>query len=268
MIVSRINLNNKRDTASNGELSTECQLMLFHIPMIFTENGIENHIKKRSAVIYANGFPKYFRSESGQGIKYDLIGFRMSGTDRQYIESLGIKMNSPIEINDDFVLSGLMKSMSAHAMVKSMHHREFAELTMKLIFIALGEFANINAPDQYSEIPRYFELKAIRDAIYEDPAYKWSVEEICEDMGISRAYFHRLYQQAFGVTCGQDIIESRLIQASELLRSTELSINEISEICGYETDGYFIKQFKKHKGSTPVEYRRKIHAEYIHNERK
>ncbi|HOC33408.1 MAG TPA: AraC family transcriptional regulator, partial [Ruminococcus flavefaciens] len=106
-------------------------------------------------------------------------------------------------------------------------------------------------------IPRYNELKAIRDAIYDEPMTHWSAEEISEDMGISRPYFHRLYLSAFGVTCRQDIIESRLIYASELLRTTDMSISAVAETCGYDSDAYFMRQFKQHKGCTPSEYRRR-----------
>jgi AraC-like DNA-binding protein len=81
---------------------------------------------------------------------------------------------------------------------------------------------------------------------------------MCEDMQISRTYFHRLYFEAFGVTFRQDIIESRLIHASELLKNTDLSVTAISETCGYDSESYFMRQFKQHKGCTPSEYRRRV----------
>ena len=159
--------------------------------------------------------------------------------------------------DDDFVISGLLKIMSANSVRKSRQHSEFMELSMKMLLIALSEAANNEIHEKYMDIPRYGELKAIRDAIYDDPVNHWSAEDISEDMGISRPYFHRLYQAAFGVTCLQDIIESRLIYAAELLRNTNLSVSEIAEKCGYDSDAYFMRQFKQHKGCTPSEYRRR-----------
>ena len=261
MKINRINLNCRRSTASYGEISTECQLMFFRIPMIFTYDGMEKRINSCSAVIYTNGYQKYFRSAGGLGIKYDVIGFRMSSADRQYAESMGISMNTPIEIPDDYVISALLKTMSAHSVSKSRQHSEFMELSMRLIVIALCEAIHNEIPDKYVDIPRYSELKAVREAIYDEPVNHWSAEEISEDMGISRPYFHRLYQEAFGVTCRQDIIESRLIYAAELLRTTEMSVSEIAEKCGYDSDAYFMRQFKQHKGCTPSEYRRASSAD-------
>ncbi|MDE5862025.1 MAG: AraC family transcriptional regulator [Ruminococcus sp.] len=89
------------------------------------------------------------------------------------------------------------------------------------------------------------------------PSKTWSVEEICYNMNISRTYFHRLYKLAFGVTYIQDVIENRLKYACELLKNTDLSISEIAEKCGYETDSYFMRQFRQYRNCTPSEYRRK-----------
>ncbi len=261
MKINRINLNCRRNTAAYGEISTECQLMVFRIPMIFTFDSMEKRINGCSAIIYTNGYQKYFRSAGGLGIKYDMISFRMSAADRQYAESMGIIMNTPIEIADDYVISGLLRTMAAHSVSKNRHHSEFMELSMRLIVIALSEAVRCESPDKYVDIPRYGELKAVREAIYDDPVNHWSAEEISEDMGISRPYFHRLYQEAFGVTCRQDIIESRLIYAAELLRTTEMSVSEVAEKCGYDSDAYFMRQFKQHKGCTPSEYRRASSAE-------
>ncbi|MBU5305822.1 AraC family transcriptional regulator [Eubacterium callanderi] len=44
--------------------------------------------------------------------------------------------------------------------------------------------------------------------------------------------------------------------ACYLLKSTNLSISEISVKTGFEDANYFSRQFKKHTGLTPKEYRK------------
>ena len=46
-----------------------------------------------------------------------------------------------------------------------------------------------------------------------------------------------------------------------MLRNTENSVAQIAELCGYDSESYFMRQFKLHKGCTPTEYRRRIRAE-------
>lgn len=108
-----------------------------------------------------------------------------------------------------------------------------------------------------SDIPHYNRLKAIRKAIIAEPMKQWSVDDICYNLNISRTYFHRLYREAFGITCIQDVIRNRINYACNLLKDTDLSVNEIAEKSGYDSDSYFMKQFRQCKNCTPSEYRRK-----------
>ena len=48
----------------------------------------------------------------------------------------------------------------------------------------------------------------------------------------------------------------RMKNAQELLEQTDLQINVIAKICGYEDALYFAQAFKKHIGTTPSEYRK------------
>lgn len=257
MKVIKIALNNKRDSAVSNERIIDCQLLYFRTPAIFSIKGRDITIDGRSVMICSKGSHRSFRPSSSKGVRYDIITLNMNSSDKQYADSMNIPFDQPIALSDDYVVSAMLRTMSSHIMHKSLYQSEFMELSMRLILIAISENCHRLPSDKLETVPRYSELKALRDAIYDDPMNHWSAEEISEDMGISRPYFHRLYQAAFGVTCRQDIIESRLIYASELLRTTDMSVSAVAETCGYDSDAYFMRQFKQHKGCTPSEYRRR-----------
>ncbi len=67
---------------------------------------------------------------------------------------------------------------------------------------------------------------------------------------------HKIYQSAFGTTCTQDVIASRIACSKRLLETTEDPITTVSQLSGFETDVYFMRQFKRHVGMTPTAYRR------------
>lgn len=257
MKVTKIFLNIKRDSAVSGEISMDYQLLYFRTPVIFSLKGREIASEGRTAMICTSGSHRSFRPSSSKGIRYDMVSLKMNSSDRQYAESMNIPFDQPIKLSDDYVISVMLRSMSSHSMHKSLYQSEFMELSMRLILIALSENCHKLPPDKLETVPRYSELKALREAIFDDPMNHWSADEMSEDLGISRPYFHKLYHQAFGVTCHQDIIESRLIYASELLKNTDMSVSAVAETCGYDSDAYFMRQFKKHKGCTPSEYRRR-----------
>ncbi len=53
----------------------------------------------------------------------------------------------------------------------------------------------------------------------------------------------------------------RMIRAKKLLRATELTIEEISRRCGYETTAHFYRMFKGLTGSTPKSYRKRRYSD-------
>ena len=72
----------------------------------------------------------------------------------------------------------------------------------------------------------------------------------------SRAYFQRLYKREFGVSVMKDVITARIALARRLLVTDRSSVAEIAVMCGYESEIYFMQQFKKETGMTPTQYRK------------
>lgn len=106
------------------------------------------------------------------------------------------------------------------------------------------------------KIPHYERLSALRREIYMYPAESWRIQEICNKLNISRPYFHKIYLSAFETTCTQDVIKARIAYSKRLLKNSDAAVSEISQQCGFETDVYFMRQFKRHVGMTPTAYRR------------
>ncbi|MFC5528209.1 helix-turn-helix domain-containing protein [Cohnella yongneupensis] len=74
--------------------------------------------------------------------------------------------------------------------------------------------------------------------------------------GISIRHFHRLFNQAMGVTFTRYVQNLRIELGCELLRTTRLSVSEIAERTGYQDKGFFVRLFKMRTGQTPRSYRK------------
>ncbi len=254
MKINKINLNCRKNSYSGIERNPHFTFFLFRSPTVFTSDGESKTFTGSSAIILSNGFRQEIRPINKNSLKYDYVNFQTSSADRQYIVSMNIPIDVPVEITDDFVISSTLKSMKSAFLTKGRHYAEFMELSMKIIFISLSEM--FSAKPDIPSIPKYSELKALRNSIFEEPMKEWSADEICYNMAISHTYFHRLYYTAFGTTYRQDVIYSRILYACELLKNTDLSISEIAEKCGYDSDSYFMRQFRQHTSYTPSEYRK------------
>lgn len=73
---------------------------------------------------------------------------------------------------------------------------------------------------------------------------------------LNPSYFSTLFKKELGINFNDFLIECRLNEARELLRTTTLSVSKIAEGIGYSDAKYFSKLFVKVVGMKPTEYRR------------
>lgn len=101
-------------------------------------------------------------------------------------------------------------------------------------------------------------LTQLRTLIFTAPNDIPDIDEMAAELKMSRSGFQHLYKRMFGVSIMTDVIRGRIDRAKRLLSSTNLTIKEIAERCGYESEYNFMKQFKTKTGQTPTEYRKRL----------
>lgn len=92
--------------------------------------------------------------------------------------------------------------------------------------------------------------------IHDQPQQEWTLEQMAQTAGMSRTGFSELFKELTGQTPVRYLAEWRMLQASELLRTTDLSVISIAEQCGYTSDVSFRKAFKSITGQAPGAVRR------------
>lgn len=80
-------------------------------------------------------------------------------------------------------------------------------------------------------------------------------ERLARSLGVSYINFRRRFRQQTCVSPAQFQISIRLNRAQDLLSSTDLSVSEIAERCGFGTVHYFSRHFCQKMGLTPSAYR-------------
>ncbi|MCC2684792.1 MAG: yesS [Paenibacillaceae bacterium] len=68
--------------------------------------------------------------------------------------------------------------------------------------------------------------------------------------------FSRLFHRTTGLTAMQYLTKVRLEKSMELLRNTDMTLQEIALATGYSYDNYFNKVFRKSTGLSPGQFRR------------
>lgn len=74
----------------------------------------------------------------------------------------------------------------------------------------------------------------------------------------SEAHFMSFFKQTVGISCVEYIIQLRLRVATDLLKTTDLSISDIAFESGFHNLSNFNRKFKSYYHITPREYRRQL----------
>lgn len=82
-----------------------------------------------------------------------------------------------------------------------------------------------------------------------------STNKLSKEFCISLGYLSASYKKEHGITISKYIIQKRLNYAQKLLRETDFSVGEISELCGFNNISYFMRLFKSRHHITPTQYR-------------
>jgi YesN/AraC family two-component response regulator len=98
-------------------------------------------------------------------------------------------------------------------------------------------------------------LKKAREYIRAHYHENISLTSLAEYLNVSEAYISRLFTKEIGESFINYVTTLRIAKAKELLKNSNLSINEISERVGYYNQEHFSRIFKKHEGCSPNKYR-------------
>ena len=81
------------------------------------------------------------------------------------------------------------------------------------------------------------------------------LEDAAEYLQLSAAYLSRLFKAEVGMTFIDYVNKKKIESAANLLRFSEYSTLEISNLLAFSSQSYFIKIFKKYMGTTPGGYK-------------
>jgi AraC family transcriptional activator of mtrCDE len=93
-------------------------------------------------------------------------------------------------------------------------------------------------------------------ALFNEPARAWSLPELAQLSGMSRATLARQFQEKLGRSASDLLTDIRMTMAANELRRSPLSTGAVAEAVGYQSDAAFQRAFKSHMGITPAQWRK------------
>lgn len=108
------------------------------------------------------------------------------------------------------------------------------------------------------ESQEYSMLASTMAYIREHLDHKLTLEELSRQANLSPYYFAHLFKEQTGISPIEYVALTKVNYAKNILKTTENSITEISDLLGYSSDASFINAFKKRTGISPARFRREL----------
>lgn len=83
------------------------------------------------------------------------------------------------------------------------------------------------------------------------------IQQIADHFFISKYYLCRLFQKKLGVSLMVYLNTIKIRQACLMIKNSNANMTEVAIGCGFNSSSYFCKVFKREKGISPTEYRKK-----------
>ena len=114
----------------------------------------------------------------------------------------------------------------------------------------------INLIRNNSNVTSNSKIMDICNVMYSNYSKEVTIPEYALMCNLSESRFSHLFKKNTGVSPIQYILNIRIEKAKELLENTDLSVAEISDMTGMQSQHYFSRIFKKYTNMSPTEYRR------------
>jgi len=95
------------------------------------------------------------------------------------------------------------------------------------------------------------------ETMHRDPAHPWTVDALAREAGVSRAVLARRFQDVVGESPMRFLTEWRLALAADLLCDPDETLGTVAEKVGYGSPFALSAAFKRVRGISPQEHRKK-----------
>lgn len=180
-------------------------------------------------------------------------GPNMSGIYEKYVERGGTPVFTP---QDTTPFSNLLTDLLAVAGSSDyIRDMKINEKITSLLTLIMGESWH---PENNVRIGiKKQSLQHIKAYLEENYQKKISLDKLAERFYINKFYLSRIFKEQFGVTVLSYIDQVRITRAKQLLRFSDLTVEEVGRMVGIDDGAYFNRVFRKVEGMSPGEYRKR-----------
>ena len=233
--------------------SPDYVLLLIKTESYYEADDVFYDLPANTAILYEKDTYVHYGSKKPYYCN-DWIHFTLADEDLEFLLSLKIPFNTPMTLPYLNQLSEFVRLIVLYKHSGQQYSPQTMDATMKALLYSVASH-NYIATDAIMSQKHYETLNMLRLAINNSPNKEWTIKTMANMVHMSPSYMQHQYKELFGITCIQECINARIQCACSYLRTTDMSIQMVALLCGYNNETHFMRQFKKSEKMTPSEYR-------------
>ncbi|MDU2674061.1 MAG: AraC family ligand binding domain-containing protein [Clostridium sp.] len=219
---------------------------------IFTINGKTYQLKKGDAFLMCPGEQIYYEADKKNPWCYAWIG--MQGVKvESYLKKTAFANSPIIHYSKDDQLSLLyIKLQKAYSSDSRSRELLVNSVLYEILHFLINSVPNEKSDKDHNE-KIYLNKIISYCAINIDKQIK--VSELAQYLGLDRSYLTRLFKSEMKISLKDYILKTKIDEANDLLKNTDLPINVISRSVGFDDPLYFSRIYKEKQKISPKNYR-------------
>lgn len=154
------------------------------------------------------------------------------------------------KVADVLPIQNLIENLIWTLLYDTKNKRSVNRTTMELLFMQLLSYTDTLEYDDKADEAIVKVLRYIEDNYVDG-----SLTDVAGKMHYSFSWLSKEIKRKTGMTYTELVQKKRLSQAVFYIRNTDMAINDISRLVGYDNISYFYKMFSAKYGLTPKQYR-------------
>ena len=216
---------------------------------------------KGSVTVLVDGFA--FRLKPGRAIlcfPFQQHSFIQADQDRAWLFTTFELSNAEalIHLKNRAFRPGRRCWETAKDLARSFLSGKRPDRTCLLTGLLLDEMAQAGRGTRISDAgePDLKVLETANRHIYDSIGEPLEIRNVAQACGVSASHLRFLFRSKFDRSIGRFIRETKINRARDLLATTEMTVTEVAEACGFDSLYAFSRSFKNFCQIPPTEYRR------------
>ena len=212
------------------------------------------HIKKNQGFLISPGQINTYTADKNEPWEYAWLEFDRVCA-KEFMETAGLTFDEPIYRYNHKEVVTLMKNEMMN-IVQNKKNTSLYQIGHLYLFLDLLIQSSANHRELAQGRLKDFYIREAITFIEQNYPHPITVEDIAAFCNLNRSYLGKIFRESMNQTLQQFLIYYRMNRATELLKFTEMSVNEVGRLVGYPNQLHFSRAFKNVFGISPNHWRK------------